>query len=365
MIEIVHECLANTLAERGGQPYEPGRTLLINSTHGVIDGCCYLVFGRNTATPKYIVKSARTEAGKEIYGIEYRNLQLLQREGMNAERANTPEPIGMWERNGMLITAQSALPGKLLANLPSDGVFAADTIDRTLDSLFEWWRRFHGKLGVQRVSVTAEVYEKEVLGLLSRYRARFLPGTAEEGLLDRRLERERRLLDRELPFMALHGDFVAANMMLDPSGISVFDWEFPLVHQLPLFDLFVFFGSFRFPRTEGGEDSHFSRFQSVYWGHGAVSTAVQGRLLATCDEFGLARELLGDLFLLALLRQANMKYDAMLTANGLTEESRATKEDGWQLLHHPDMNTPLARIHDGVYENIRYVADQGLPSFVA
>jgi len=364
MIEIVHECLASILAERGGPKYEPGRTLLINSTHGVIDGCCYLVFGRGTAAPEYIVKSARTTAGQEIFRIDYENLQRLQREGINTERVCTPEPIGLWERGGLLLTAQSALPGKLLANLPPDRVFAAETIGRTLDGVFEWWRRFHRVMGVRRGPVTADLYEREVLGPVSRYRARFLLVPEEEKLLERRLVLERRLLDRELPLMVLHGDFVAANMMLASGGIGVFDWEFPLDHQLPLFDLFVFFGSFRFPRTDGGEDSHYSRFQSIYWGREGVSAVVQDRIRSVCDEFDLPRDLLGDLFLLALVRQANMKYEAMLTANALSEDFGETKDDRWRLLQYPEMNTPLAYIHDGAYENVRHVADRGLPAFM-
>ena len=80
-----------------------------------------------------------------------------------------------------------------------------------------------------------------MLDPIARFRRRFLLEPDEGDFLSRRYEREKPLEGVELPLMMRHGDFCTANLVLQDSGVGVFDWEFPLRHRLPLFDLFYFF----------------------------------------------------------------------------------------------------------------------------
>ena len=101
------------------------------------------------------------------------------------------------------------------------------------------------------------------LKILQRYRT-----NAEEVhfLIQNYIEKQP-LIGMPLPYMVKHADFCTANMTLQKDGIGVFDWEFKLQHELPLFDFFFFFSSTRFPFTgPKSESSHYESFKQVFWG---------------------------------------------------------------------------------------------------
>ncbi len=188
--------------------------------------------------------------------------------------------------------------------------------------------------------------------------------------LTRRYLEKRPLLGIELPFMVRHCDFGPANIVYGPEGIGVFDWEFPLDHHLPLFDLFFFFSSLRFPfKGYRGESSYFESFISVFWGHNYLNEAMRECIKQMCAVFEIPRECVQDLFLLSLIQEANMKYQALIKGHGINEDSpigTQMSEEKKSLLWHSlwirKKDNPFAFIRDGVFENIRFIVRNGLPN---
>ena len=216
------------------------------------------------------------------------------------------------------------------------------------------------------------MYHKEILTPLKRFQQRYLLEQDEIDFLNRRYLVEKPLLGVELPFMVRHADFCTANMSLHPRGIGVFDWEFALDHHLPLFDLFFFFSSVRFPFSGcKGESSHFKSFIDVFWGNNYFNKAMQESIQQACASFEIPPETLPDLFLPSLIQVANMKYDGLMESHGLHEEpdvgngiSREEKRLRWKSFDMPEKNNPFAFIRKGVFENIRFIVRHGLPDFM-
>jgi hypothetical protein len=161
--------------------------------------------------------------------------------------------------------------------------------------------------------------------------------------------------------MVRHGDFCAANMVLGERGLGVFDWEFPLVHGTPLFDLFFFFSSVRFPHDRfRGESGHYESFVSVFWDESYFNDAMRATLARACEQFRVPRETVADLFVLSLIQVANMKYEGLLEAHGFAGGDERAR---WSSFTNPDKDAPFARIRGGVFENLRSVVRRGLPRF--
>jgi len=342
------------------------RVVSFDVTNRMIDGACYLFFGEDRRYPALVAKAARTAAGKAVFEIEHRNLETLEVAGLNAGRPTVPAPLGTWREGETLITLQSALEGALMKNVPGASLFSPGEIDGSFDGVFGWWLRFQDRLGVRRVELSGEVYAREVLDEVARFRNRYLLDRGEMAWLDRRFARERALQGAELPLMARHGDFCAANLALQPHGIGVFDWEFPLDWRLPLFDLFFFFSSVRFPYGRGGESSHSESFAAVFWEESYFRAAVRRRLGQACERFAVPGEALGDLFVLSLIHLANMKYEGLLVSHGLPELDHPSDEEKrarWSAFDRADKDAPLACIRDGVFENLRLVVRRGVPEF--
>ncbi len=350
---------------------------LDDSTRGT--QCCILLIFRETSRiPVLVAKAAPTDlawarAGKAVYRIEFENLLELERMELNVGGRTTPEPAGMWIEDGILVTLQSALPGRLLKNVAGRSLFSATNAAGTIDRVLQWWLRFQRAFRLQRQVITEEIYRGELLSQLSRFKQRFVTTAAELRLLDDMFLENRRLLGAELPQTVRHGDFCTANIMLQGEQIGVFDWEFPLRHQLPLFDLFSFFASLRFPFAGFcGESSHFDSFLEVYWGGSHVNRIFRETLHRVCADFEIPQELVGDLLLVSLIQIANLKYERLLEMQGIGTEPAADREATdaekrarWQSLGAPARDDPFACIRDGVCENIRHIAKVGLPDLSA
>jgi len=367
MLDLVERCLASAGISGLPERLDPERIVCLDASNGRIDGQCFLLFAVDSETPLLVAKTARSPVGMQIFRTEYATLEKLHEIGMNDERMTTPVPMGIWSDGELLVALQSALGGTLLKNVPGKELFSESAAGHTLDDVLAWWRRLQHGFGVERKVLDEATYEAEIMGPIDVFRRRFIVDEAQAGFLDRRFDRERRLLGLELPFMARHGDFCAANMVHLPSGIGVFDWEWELAHELPLFDLFFFFSSVRFPYTGyRGESEHFDSFISVFWGDNYFNRAVSERLVRVCAEFDIATDALGDLLVLSLIQVANLKYEALLVARGIEEAPRERPSDEeklrrWEAVGRPDKNVPFARIKDGALENLSYVARNGLP----
>lgn len=366
MFATVKACV-DGFARKHPQPgLRTERVVGLDATHGLIDGYCYLFFGED-GSPIWVAKAARTEAGRAVFDTEYENLERLEASGMNAERPTVPAPLGRWHDGRTSVTLQTALAGPLMKNVPGSSLFSPAAAGASLERVFDWWLHFQRCLGTRRLRLAGESYAAAVLEPIARFRRRYLLEAEETTFLDRRFEGERALCGIELPLMARHGDFCTANVVLQEGGLGVFDWEFPLEHRLPLFDLFYFFSSLRFPYTgRRGESAHLQSFAAVYWQDSYLRTAVTNLLRRACEPFDPPRAVLGDLFVLSLVHVANMKYEGLLEAHGLPEgddASDAGKRACWERFDRRDTDEPFASIRDGVFENLRIVVRRGPPEF--
>jgi hypothetical protein len=365
VFDSVKRCVEAYLRDHASAKVRTDRVVSFDATNRLIDGCCYLFFGEDERFPAFVAKAARTPGGKAVFDVEYENLETLEARGMNAAGPAVPAPLGRWLDGETLVTLQSALVGVPMANKPGASLFSPDTVDASFDRVLEWWLHFQRCYGTRRVELAGDAYADEVLEPVQLFRRRFLLDREEIAFLTRRYEIEKTLEGVELALMARHGDFCASNLVLQERGIGVFDWEFPLRFQAPMFDLFFFFSSVRFPHAgRGGESSHFESFASIYWDESYFKTAVCDRLRRACEQCGVPREALADLFLLSLIQVANMKYDGLLESHGVRDVEPASNEEKrarWSIFEQPDLDAPFACIRSGVFENLRLVVRRGLP----
>lgn len=368
MYSRVRRCVESYLAEQGRRDVRTDRVFYLDVTNREVDGYCYLFFAGEEPGPALVAKAAEGHAGRAVFEIEYENLRKLEGIGMNAEHRRTPEPLGRWDDDGTLVTLQSALPGALMKNVPGKALFSQSTAGATIGRVVDWWKHLQQLLGVQRHRVSEELYEHHVLEPIRLFERRYVETAEESELLDRRYRRERSLLGAELPFMVRHGDFCTANMALHGDRLGVFDWEFPLEHQIPLFDLFYFFSSTRFPHAgRRGESGHFESFASVFWEDHHLNRTMRRCIVELCEAFRIPQEAVADLLVLSLVQVANMKYEGLLAAHGAEETdgtelvSSDVKRDRWKRFEEPDIDLPLACIQDGAFRNLALVAQRGLP----
>jgi len=353
-------------AESGRSDVRTDRVVCLDVTNRAIDGYCYLFFAEGHETPAVVAKAARTAAGREVFEIEQRNLETLERIGMNDGARRTPAPLGRFEIGETLITLQSGLVGTLMKNLPGRSLFAEARAEATLRRVTDWSNLLRARFGVEHLRLDDARYAEVVLRPVERFLARYRVDPRERKFLLDRFGPAASLRGAELPFMARHGDFCAANIVLDRDEIAVFDWEFPLRHETPLFDLFFFYASVRFPYVgPRGESDHFRSFVAVYWEDSYFSRIVRRLLDEACTATGVPRELTADLFLLALIQIANMKYDGLADSHGLSPvpETEQDKLARWSSFTDPDKNAPFACIEDGTFRNLNHVVAHGLPVF--
>jgi hypothetical protein len=366
VLDLVRGCVQRFLEARPLPGVRTDRPVYLDVTNRRIDGSCYLFFSRDGRHPVLVAKAARTARGKAIFETEHRTLERLQELGLNDPAPTTPAPLGLWREGDALIALQSALAGELMKNVPGARLFSPAALERTLGGVLAWWRKLQRLAGTHRVKLSDEVYAARVLEPVERFGRRYRLRDDEYAFLERRFRAERRLAGAELPFMVRHGDFCTANVVLQPHGIGVFDWELALEHDMPLFDLFFFFSSARYPYSgRGGESAHSASFAEVYWGDGYFSREMRRSLDRVCGECAIGRDLLDDLFVLSLVQTGNMKYEGLLASHGLPEPALPVSEESkaarWAEFDGPDEDTPFAHVRDGVFENLRQVVLRGPP----
>jgi len=372
MLDRVRQCVDSYIRESGRADVDPRSAVYLDSSRGRVDGCCCLFFGADAGAALLVGKAARTDRGREIFDAEFTNLRRLDASGLNHERRSTPEPLGRWETGDVLVTLQSALPGSLMKNVPGRELFSPERAGESIAAVERWWLAFQRCFPSSRTVLSDEAYEQHVTRSIERFRATFVLGADESDFLSSRFGDERALAGAELPFMVRHSDFWTANMVLGPEGIGVFDWEAPLRHELPLFDLFLFFSSLRFPFTgTRGESSHFDSFVEVFWGESYCTREMCACLARVCDGLAVDREWLADLFALSIIETALMKHEALVESYGprrgeaesLEPADDESKRRHWRELGERELDVPFARIEDGVSENVRYLARHGPPGF--
>jgi|GEM_PF-2637775 hypothetical protein len=371
MNRLVRQCVTDYLKRMGRTDVDTDHMVYLDASNGLVDGCSCLFLRKEDGVPRLVAKAARTAAGKAIYQTEFNTLTKLHQTGLNAKIQRTPEPLGIWNSKGVLVTLQSALSGSLMKNIPGKILFSRQRFSHSIDLILIWWLHLHKTFGIRRIVVDSSAYEEKVLGPIKRFRCRFLLNPDEHRFLNDRYEKRRLLSGMELPLMIRHGDFWPANIVLGKDGIGVFDWEFPLEFQLPLFDLFFFFSSIRFPFTGvQRESTHFKSFVNIFWGENYCNHSMRKVLQKMSRILNISPKALPDLFLLLLVEIANMKYDGLLQSAGISDrlkqgDTLSDKEMRlrWQAFQQPDMDVPFACIEKGVSLNIRFVVEHGFPDF--
>lgn len=366
MLQEIRHCIDHALSGAERETVDTDRFLCLDVSRGRVDGCCCLFFDCEGAGPTVVAKAARSAERQAVYRLDLDNLRALEAAGMNAVHPTTPRALGSCEQRGVLVTLQSALPGRLMRNLPARGLFSPERVAETVERVFSWVSGFQGAFEVRRRVIDETVYEGEVLALVRRVRERYLVGEPEGRFLSRRFEEERRLVGCELPFTVAHGDFCTANLVMRDDGIGAFDWEHPLSHSLPLYDLFFFFSSTRFPfHGLSRESSYAKSLVEVFWGDGYLGRTLRKQVAEECAAHGIPPEVVGDLFVLALLLRADRKYDLFVAAAGLTGEERAASDEAkrrlWRRMRGMDRDAPLYWSRDGVLEGLTYTTRHGVP----
>jgi hypothetical protein len=367
VLEQVRRCV-DSLPSEERSAIDPDLFLAIDVSRGAIDGCCCLIFDRAGGAPRVVAKATRSPARKAIWRRELDNLRALESAGLAAAGRATPLALGALEQDGVLVTVQSALPGRLMRNVPGRELFAPGRAGQTADRVVAWLDRLRTGIGVHRVRIDEGLYEREVLGLVDRVVGRYLVGPEERRWLLDRFARERRLLGLDLPLTPAHGDFCTANLVVHEEGIGAFDWEHPLVPALPLYDLFFFFSSTRFPfRGLRQESSYAESLVEAYWGASYLSAELRRSVARACEAQAIPREAAGDLFVLALLLRADRKYDAFALGAGLADASPPAPDDEgakralWERLAALERDAPLFWCRGGVLESLRHITRHGLP----
>jgi hypothetical protein len=373
MIQQVLACAETWNRAQTAAGFDPARFACLMDTKGSVEACIVLLFGDgDDDVPRVVAKGtplrrALRRRGDLVVQTEYETLRRLDELGMNTDGEATPVPLGMWETEGILVTLQTAMTGRLMKNTPARALFSPERIDATVDKVLAWWRRLQERSGTTSTVLDDERYAAHVLEPYGQFARRFVLSPDERAFLDKRLRGERRLAGMDLPFMVRHGDFCTANMVERPDGIGVFDWEFDLRPELPLFDLFHFFGSLRYPyRGLRGESSHLDSFIEVFWGDNEVHATLVRCLRDVCDAFAIPTDALGDLFLLGLMTIANLKFDGLVEFFDVDEGVvRTDAEIGalWRELAGAEKDVPFTCIREGVCENTRFVTEHGLPEF--
>ncbi len=372
MLNLIKKKLTSFVTEHNEFDIDPERIVCLEGSDGLIDGCCCLVFDRVNSFPTIVVKAARSDYGKSVYKIDFENLLLLEKKGMNKYRCLTPSPLVQWDIEDVYITLQTAIPGQLMKNIRGAEFFSPDNISHSIEMIMAWCSQLQHRFGVKSQSISGDIYEHEVLTSLKKFRNRFILSNQERIFLNTVFEKDCPLLNIELPFMVRHSDFCTANMVIQTDGIGVFDWEYPLQHQLPLLDLLFFFSSVRFPYTGlRGESTYHDSFLNVYWEKNYFNDVLVGCLRNYCETFSIDWDIVPYLFLIFLIQIANRKFENFLKTNGTEEtlnlESKVADEEKreiWKTFQNPDKNVPFACIKNGVSKNIEAITKKGFPKFM-
>lgn len=370
MFQFMKKCIISYLRSQHRFEVKSEKVVYLDASSGKVDGCVCLFFGGEEDYPLVVAKGARTTEGKAVYAIEFDNLLKMQKIGMNSRRPTTPKPLGLWHEEGTLVTLQSALPGPLMKNVPGNILFSPERVERSIAGVASWWRNFQESFGVKWINLSKDAYFLNVLLSVKLFLKRFQVDSEEIRFLNHRYLEQNTLFGEALPFMIRHGDFCTANILLQPEGIGVIDWEFPLKHQLPLFDLFFFFSSLRFPYSGyRRESNHFRSFTEIFWGGSHINDAIRRCISEMCTVFQIPERIVSDLFLLSLIQIANLKYDAFMKANGIHENidmeaplSGDRKESGREVIQGLEKDVPFSCIRKGVCQNVRFVIQNGFPA---
>ncbi|OGL45723.1 MAG: hypothetical protein A2161_00710 [Candidatus Schekmanbacteria bacterium RBG_13_48_7] len=343
--------------------------VLLDTCSGNVDGYCFLLFEKNKKFPEIVAKIARTTPGKKIYNTEFENLQILENTGLNSPVQTVPKPLGKWEVDDVLITFQDALQGPLMKNVPGKIIFSSSNVLRNLSSVTKWLNTFQSNFGILQKKMTETFYKNTVLKSIYTFLNRYLISEADMKFLINRFEKKSSLQGQTIPFVVRHGDFCTANIIMQIDSIGVIDWEFALRPYFPLFDLFYFLSSVRYPfHGYQSESNHFDSFISVFWGRNYFNESVRMIIRETCETLGIPENIVHDFFLLSLIDVANMKYQRLEESNCVYWEidsetiiSEHEKIKRWEKLTGVEMDAPFARIRKGVFENIRFVVNKGFP----
>jgi len=159
---------------------------------------------------------------------------------------SVPEPLLALPERGILVT--SKVPGvpftvilKKYANRLA-GPFCTSTLTETARRVGSWLRRFQEATDAEPFPYSTVSYLSELEGRLSRFREKGFESSMTEEILRQASLQSAPLNGRLIPAAARHGDFIAQNILIEPDGIAVVDFEGFSEREAAYDDLGMFLG---------------------------------------------------------------------------------------------------------------------------
>ena len=199
----------------------------------------FLIFEEGKRQPVLILKCTRSYSYQERLRQEYQALTDIAQTG--AFHDSVPAPLGMFQYQDHLVTAESCLPGALLTVLLHRQQQTREETKTNLQRGREWIVAFQNRLktGKFRFNARAEL-ERRIDLLHQHHEVIQLPPSFVTNLFSRAEE----LGTCSLPLVACHGDYWAGNFLVDGDRIGIIDWESYRKEQWPFIDAFLFVATY-------------------------------------------------------------------------------------------------------------------------
>jgi len=219
--------------------HSPLRPLVLTPGGDELNRVILLPFLPGASRPALVLKLSRLPERNLHTENEQRVLVAVRALLDEAMRRTVPRPIGVFEWNGLAVSAESAVPGRLL--LSSTGRWGAPLrwkID-DLQTAVSWLIEFHRQAQVRRSPWGETELSRWVEKPLAAYGKAFGVTPNETALFAAVRDRARSLVGASLPIVWEHYALQDQNMSRDRSDIYVVDWEGG-GEGMPLFDLFYY-----------------------------------------------------------------------------------------------------------------------------
>lgn len=285
------------IAELAGVPIADHRVGLSAPSDDASRKAMLFLFAPERDEPEYVVKLTREAAYNDRLENEWRALRLLDEAGLGGSGL-VPRPAFFGHHAGLALLGQSALQGtpfRRRTTARPDCLHAR----RAADWLLE--------LG----SATAhpapdnELAALSLRDLLARFGAIYGLTGDQFAYLDGQID----VIEQHpeaLPLVFQHGDPGTWNLLVTEDDRPAFlDWEAAEPDGMPLWDLFYFVRSFAVSVARvAGVGSTLSGFGRQLLRDQPVNRLLVDAVERTCDDLGLARELVEPLFLTCWVHRA-------------------------------------------------------------
>ena len=235
LLENLTSIWSNTLKNADIELNGPLSAIQIGGFRGKDRKVNFLIFDRAGLSPVLVLKTGRSDSFGSKLERCFQNLAETKK--LTSIQQTTPVPIGMFEYEDRIVTAESFSPGTSLNLLLRRGCRTAPRqVEEDLQRAMNWLEAFQRETTSEDVlwNVKAEI-ERQLatcdFKLTIRFRLDLLRSAHEHETLS-------------LPVTASHGDYWPGNVLLEPARISVIDWDYFKHEEWPLLDLFLFVSTY-------------------------------------------------------------------------------------------------------------------------